>query len=80
MMRIRARTTIACAGWSALPGQVVDVPREEAQPIVDAGYADVVPTSTVRTAEAPAPERKSVAPEPEMPEDKPNRRKGGRRR
>lgn len=79
-MRIIARTTMAGAGWSAFPGQVVDVPREEAQPIVDAGYAEVVPTSTVRTAEAAAPERKSIAPEAEMPEDKTKHRRGGRKR
>lgn len=79
-MRIRANTTIACAGWSAFPGQVVDVPREEAQPIVAAGYAEVVPTSTVRTAEAPAPQRQAIAPEPEAPEEKTKHRKGRVRR
>ena len=79
-MRIKAKTMMACAEWSAFPGQVIDLPREQAQPMVDAGYAEVVPTSTVRTAEAPAPQRQAIAPEPEAPEDKTKHRKGGRRR
>ncbi len=77
-MRIRALTTMAGVGWSAFPGDVVDVPRAEAQPIIDAGYAEEI-RQTPRTAEAMAPERQAVAPEPEGPAPK-TKRKGRARR
>jgi hypothetical protein len=74
-MRVKLRTMVAGPGYAYTPGQVADIEREDAQALIDGGYAEAVPVSRVRTAEAPTPERQAVEPEPEAPIQKPKRRR-----
>jgi hypothetical protein len=69
MAKVRMKTTLAGPGRAASPGQIIDVPADEAQQLVGGGYAEAVTEAgeiepAVETADdkRPAGAEKAVAP------------------
>ncbi len=54
-MKVRILVSIASPDWAYAPGEVVELPAEQAQAWVDAGLAEAV--------EQPAPQKKKPAKE-----------------
>lgn len=76
-MVIRVKTSF-CGAVTASRGQVLDIPEEQAQDLIQAGY--VVPVATEETPETPeAEESKEETPVEEAPAE-PKKAKGTRKK
>lgn len=63
-MKIRMKTLMCGPSGTAMPGEVIDRPLQEAEALVKGGFAEPMPEpTTYETAEAsPAPESAEVMP------------------